>query len=222
MGEFEYNKYKAKLGDIKSSYIITLIFSFLSEKKILNMIMYNKELQNLLLFDIDNYKENSHKYKIGERNGKGKEYKININILIFEGEYLNGERNGKGKEYYDNGNLLFEGEYLNGKRWNGKGYKKNSNKELEIENGNGKGKDYYYSGKLKFVGEYLNGERNGKGKEYYNECKSMFEGEYLNGERNGKGKEYYNDGALMFEGEYLNGKDGMEMDIIKMVIRNMN
>ena len=29
--------------------------------------------------------------------------------LIFEGEYLNGIRNGKGKEYYYNGNLIFEG-----------------------------------------------------------------------------------------------------------------
>ena len=33
---------------------------------------------------------------------------------MFEGEYLNGERNGKGKEYDWNGNLIFEGEYLNG------------------------------------------------------------------------------------------------------------
>ena len=31
-----------------------------------------------------------------------------------------GKRNGKGKEYNDNGDLIFEGEYLNGKRWNGK------------------------------------------------------------------------------------------------------
>ena len=30
------------------------------------------------------------------------------------------EKNGKGKEYYLNGQLIFEGEYLNGKRWNGK------------------------------------------------------------------------------------------------------
>ena len=34
---------------------------------------------------------------------------------------MNGKRNGKGKEYYKNGELIFEGEYLNGKRWNGKG-----------------------------------------------------------------------------------------------------
>ena len=39
--------------------------------------------------------------------------------MRFEGEYLNGKRNGKGKEYYEDGNILFEGEYLNGERWNG-------------------------------------------------------------------------------------------------------
>ena len=38
----------------------------------------------------------------------------------FEGEYLNGKRNGKGKEYYFNSDLIFEGEYLNDKKWNGK------------------------------------------------------------------------------------------------------
>ena len=56
------------------------------------------------------------------KNGKGiiKEYSDYFNILDFEWEYLNGEKNGKGKEFYDNANILFEGEYLNGKR-NGKG-----------------------------------------------------------------------------------------------------
>ena len=40
--------------------------------------------------------------------------------MIFEGEYKNGKRNGKGKEYSTDGDLIFEGEYKNGKR-NGKG-----------------------------------------------------------------------------------------------------
>ena len=73
MGEFEYIKYKLKFGDIKSSFIKKIIFSFLSEKKILNVIMYNKELQNMLSFDIEDYKEASKKYKIGEKDGKGKD-----------------------------------------------------------------------------------------------------------------------------------------------------
>ena len=55
-------------------------------------------------------------FTIGGKNGKGKEYIIITNILIFEGEYLNGKRNGTGKEYnYDwDGKLKFEGGYLNG------------------------------------------------------------------------------------------------------------
>jgi len=47
--------------------------------------------------DIKDYKKISGKYRIGEKNGKGKEYLIESNKLIFEGEYLNGEKNGKGK-----------------------------------------------------------------------------------------------------------------------------
>ena len=108
------------IEDIKSSYIIKEVFSFLSKKQKLNMIIYNKRLQNILGVDIEDYKKISGKYKIGEKNGIGKEYILNTNILIFEGEYLNGKRNGKGKEYNNNGDLIFKGNYINGKR-NGKG-----------------------------------------------------------------------------------------------------
>ena len=41
---------------------------------------------------------------------------------MFEGEYKNGQRNGKGKEYNLDGELIFEGEYKNGQR-NGKSQK---------------------------------------------------------------------------------------------------
>ena len=200
MAEFKGIKY---LGDIKSSYIIKEIFLFLNEKLKLNMIIYNKQLQKIFGIDIFNYKKISGKYKIGEKNGKGKEYTLIGHHLRFEGEYLNGKRNGKGIEYY-NSELKFDGEYLNGKIWNGKGYNKNGKIEFEIKDGKGLVKEYFYDDGIKFEGEYLNGERNGKGKEYYN-GKLIFEGEYLNGERNGKGKEYFND-KLIFEGEYLNGK----------------
>ena len=133
MAEFEDNKSKINLRDIKSLYNIKRIFSFLYEKQKLKMAVYNKELQKICSIGIEDYKEKSGKYKIGEKNGKGKEYIIYSNILIFEGEYLNGVRNGKGKEYYNNGKLIFEGEYLNGLR-------------------NGEGKEYNY-GKLLFEGE---------------------------------------------------------------------
>ena len=109
-------KKKNLLGDIKSSYIIKGIFLFLNKKQKLNMIIYNKQLQKILGVNMNTYKIISGKYKINEKNGKGREYTIIGDKLIFEGEYLNGERNGKGKEYYKEGKLLFEGEYLNGER----------------------------------------------------------------------------------------------------------
>ena len=68
------------------------------------------------------------RYKIGEKNGKGREYIKDINLLIFEGEYSNGKRNGKGKEYYYNGKLKFKGKYLNGFKIKGKGYDEEGNK----------------------------------------------------------------------------------------------
>ena len=108
MSEFNVINSKVKLRNIKSSFIIKRIFSFLYKRIKLNMIIYNKELQKICLIDIENYKQASGKYKIGGKNGKGKEYIINTDILIFEGEYLNGERNGKGKEYYKNGKLLIK------------------------------------------------------------------------------------------------------------------
>ena len=137
------------LKNVKSSYFLRIIFSFVDEKQKLELIKYNKSLQQIINISLINYKYFSGKYIEFESNGKGKEYNDYYNgrlELIFEGAYLKGKRNGKGKEY-QYGKLRFEGEYLNGKR-------------------NGKGKEYYDNGQLKFEGEYLNGERNGKGKEY--------------------------------------------------------
>ena len=172
------NMNEIKIIDLKSP-ILKIIFSFLNEKKKLNIIIYNKKIQKKLEISIKNYEKMSKRYKIGERNGKGKEYDKLNDKLIFEGEYLNGKRNGKGKEY-NNDLLIFEGEYLKGERWNGKGFNINNEKEFEIKNGKGYIKEYDYNCILEFEGEYLNGERNGKGKEYYLN-KVEFEGEYLNG-----------------------------------------
>ena len=162
MAEFEDIKSKMNLRNIKSSYIIKRIFSFLYEKQKLRMIVNNKELQKICLVDIKDYKLIFGKYKIAERNGKGREYTIKENNLIFEGLYLNGVRNGKGKEYFNNGNLKFDGDYLNGVR-------------------HGKGKEYYDNGKLKYEGDYLKGKRNGKGKEFNDKGHLDFEGDYLKG-----------------------------------------
>ena len=136
MNEFENIKYEKNIEkSIKSLYILKDIFSFLSKNKKLQIIIYNKHLQKLFDINIEDYKKIKGIYKEGEKNGKGKEFDISTNIMIFEGEYLNGKRNGKGIEYDYNGKLKFEGEYINGES-------------------NGKGKEYYTIGKLKFEGEY--------------------------------------------------------------------
>ena len=169
-------KSKLNIGNtIKSLYNLKEILNFLDEKIKCEVIIYNKQLQNELGINIEDYKAISGKYKIGEKKGKGKEYIINTNILKFEGEYLNGKRNGKGKEYYNNHKLKFEGEYLNGNRWNGKRFNKNGNVDSEINNGTGKGKEYNKYGELKFNGEYLNGKRNRIGREYFDNGKLKFE-----------------------------------------------
>ena len=122
----------SKLDNIIYFDILEKIFSCLTEKKKLELIHYNKKIQNELDINLNNYKTFTGKYLKYETIVK--EFNSD-NILIYEGEFLNGKRNGKGKEYYENGILKYEGEYLNGKR-------------------KGKGKEYYESGKLKFEGEY--------------------------------------------------------------------
>ena len=156
-------------NDIKSLYIKQKILSFMPSNKILNTFVYSKYFQNILKININNYKLKARRYKEGERNGKGKEYSLDTNILLFEGEYLDRKRNGKGKEYNEDGQLIFEGNYIKGKR-------------------NGEGCDYYFNGNLKFEGKYLNGERNGKGKEYFINGNIYFIGQYLKGKKwNGEG-----------------------------------
>ena len=178
---------------IESLYILKYIFSFLSEKRKLNIIIYNKHLQKMLDTNIENYKRIKGIYRKGGKNGKGKEYNYDLyGGFKFKGEYLNGERNGEGKEYYYGGKLKFKGEYINGER-------------------NGNGKEYYDNSKLEYEGEYKNGKRNGKGKEYYSNGKLKYEGEYLNGKKwNGKG--YNIKGIIDFEIKNGNGK-GIEYDL---------
>ena len=101
---------------IKSKQIFKFIFSYVIEKRKLEIIKHNKNLQNLNGINLYNYKLFNEDYYIFEENGKIKEYKYfknepkNEKLIIFEGEYLNGKRLGKGKEYDQDGNLLFEGE----------------------------------------------------------------------------------------------------------------
>ena len=133
------------LENIKSTYFSKMIFTWINEKRKLNTIKYNKNLQEKMNITLLNYKIFYGKYIIFEDKGKGKEYNVFNDKLIFEGEYLNGKRNGKGKEYDSNGHLIFEGEYSKGKK-------------------NGKGKEYDKNDRLIFEGEHLNGKRLGNGK----------------------------------------------------------
>ena len=78
----QFNEIKYLLGDIKSPCIIKRIFLFLNEKQKLNLIIYNKQLQNILGLDIKAYKKINEKYKIDEKKGKGREHSLFGNKLI--------------------------------------------------------------------------------------------------------------------------------------------
>ena len=127
------------LKNVKSKYIIKLIFSYIDECSKLKLVKHSLAFQNILNMNIDNYKYFYRRYINYKSNGKVIEYNL-YGRVEFEGDYKNGQRNGKGEEYYYDGNLLFEGEYLNGKR-------------------NGKGIEYNYYGSILFEGEYLNGKK---------------------------------------------------------------
>ena len=139
---------------------------------------------------------------------KVKEYK---NILEYEGEYSYGKRNGKGKEYDINGNLIYEGDFCDGYRKTNKVNEDNLtslNSEISLKNGvkNGITKYYNRKGEIVYQAEYKNDIIISEEDECDNEHGLKFEGEFLNGKYwNGKFKEYEN-GYLKCEGEFINGR----------------
>ena len=108
------------LDNIKSNKILKEIFKFIIFERKLKIVNYNKTTQNRLYINIIFYKIFSKRFIEYLPNGKINEINSYDNSLIFQGELLNGKRNGKGKEYYSNSNILCDGNYLNGKR-NGEG-----------------------------------------------------------------------------------------------------
>ena len=83
------------LKQIKSDFILKdKIFLYLYENRRYNMIKYNKKYQKKFGIDIENYKEVSGRYKEDGINGNGKEYLLGteIDILVFEGKYLNNKK----------------------------------------------------------------------------------------------------------------------------------
>ena len=213
------------LDNIKSKYIIQIVFSYLNEEIKLKLMQYNKNLQNKIDIQLRNYKFFSGKYIIYEKDGLGKEYDAYKDKLLFEGELLDKKRK-KGKEYFSD-YLIYEGEYKNGNKWNGKGFNGYNKVVYELINGNGHVKEYKF-GRLGSEGEYLKGQKHGEWKEYNSYQTLLFVGEYLNGKRNGKGKEYDNQkGKLIFEGEYKNdnrwnGKGYDEKNNIVYELKNGN
>ena len=80
---------KSSFENIKSKYILKFIFSYLNEKTKLEIIKYNKTIQNIIKIKLTNYKFLSGSYLIFETNQKGKEYNGKDDYLELEGEYLN-------------------------------------------------------------------------------------------------------------------------------------
>ena len=62
------------LGNIKSKYILKIIFSNINDESKLFLVKYNNKIKDRLNIDLIVYKYLSGKYFIGKKNGKGKEY----------------------------------------------------------------------------------------------------------------------------------------------------
>ena len=99
MNEINIKKDTKYIKNIKSNYIIKILFPHLYEKNKLNIIKYNKNIQNKIGIGLINYKFFKGIIIHYESKTEGKEYFDFSGKLRFEGEYLNGKRNGKGKEY---------------------------------------------------------------------------------------------------------------------------
>ena len=84
---------------IKSKVILKKLFLAVNDYIKLDLINYNKVIQNKINISIEDYKKRCTIYRIGEKNGKGKFLEIYTDKLIYEGEFLNGKKNGKGIEY---------------------------------------------------------------------------------------------------------------------------
>ena len=79
------------LGNIKSKYILKIIFSNINDERKLLLVKYNNKIKDELNIDLIDYKFLSGKYFIGKRNGKGKEYNGYNDELLFEGDYIDGK-----------------------------------------------------------------------------------------------------------------------------------
>ena len=74
------------LKNIKSTYFIQLVFTYVDDKPKLKLIKYNKSLRKIIDIYIGHYLHFSGKYAVYESNGIGKVYDGYNDTLIFEGE----------------------------------------------------------------------------------------------------------------------------------------
>ena len=167
-------------NNVRARYILQFIFSHLSDKKKVYIINYNKTLLEKLEIDLEFVKKTSGKYRKSRLKGKGigKEYSLEDNTLVFEGDYYNGKKNGFGRELYLNGTAKFEGQYKNDRR-------------------DGFGKEYNTDNKLIFEGNFVEGLKNGYGKSY-DDDKVIFEGEYF-GDKRWNGKIYNHKTGMIYD-----------------------
>ena len=101
-------------------------------------------------------------YKNNFLNGKGKHLRYvneNLQLLVYEGDWLNGRPHGYGKKY-DNGRLIYEGEWQNDKR-------------------HGHGKEYV-NGQLQYEGDFQEDKRHGNGKLFQPDGTISYEGRFRN------------------------------------------
>ena len=145
------------LTNIKSNFIFRKIFSLIDNSKKFDIITYNKNIQKKLNITIEDYKKFGTKYKEGDSNGLGFEFLKETKRLVFAGNYKNNKKNGKGKEFYDNGEII-DGYYINGKLKEGKKIDKDGNIIMILKN-NGKIKEYFDNGIIRFDGEILNNKK---------------------------------------------------------------
>ena len=96
------------LKNVKTSFFLRVLFSYMDEKQKLELIKYNKSLKVNLNISLFNYKFYSDKYIIYESDGKVKEFSID-GFLLFEGEYLFGNMyKGIMKDYCVGNNPIFK------------------------------------------------------------------------------------------------------------------
>ena len=82
------------LEKIKSTYFLIELFSYLTIKKKLKIIKYNKKYQTNFNLNIIDYRLIIGGFIKYETGNKAKEYDDFNNLVLFEGKYLNGQRNG--------------------------------------------------------------------------------------------------------------------------------